>query len=59
MKKKSDEIITIDTLKKKVTLYTKKDWPLIEKAFKYAESLHEGQKRKSFFPTFLTACRAW
>ena len=31
-----DEIITIDLLKKKVSSYTKKDWPIIYKAYNYA-----------------------
>ena len=45
--KKNNEIITIDTLKKRVSTYMKKDWPLINKAYEYALRLHKGQKRES------------
>lgn len=45
--KKVNGTITIDLLKKKVSSYTKKDWPIIEKAYKYAKKYHAGQKRES------------
>ena len=47
MKKKNNEIVTIDLLKNKVNTYMKKDWPLIQKAYSYALKYHEGQKRES------------
>ena len=48
--KKVNEVITIDLLKKKVCTYMKKDWPLIEKAYKYANKFHSGQLRESGDP---------
>ena len=42
-----DEKITIEELKRKVNTYAKKDWQMIEKAYKYALKHHEGQKRES------------
>lgn len=42
-----DEKITIEELKRKVNTYAKKDWQMIEKAYKYALKYHEGQKRES------------
>lgn len=45
--KKEENIITIDMFKNKVNTYMKKDWPLINKAYKYALKYHEGQKRES------------
>ena len=47
MKKKNEETVTIDLLKKKVNGYTKKDWPMIEKAYRYASKYHASQKRES------------
>ena len=47
MKKGNDEVITIELLKNKVNTYMKKDWPLISKAYSYAQKYHEGQKRES------------
>ena len=47
MKKINNEIITIDLLKKQVNTYMKKDWPIILKAYEYALSFHNGQKRES------------
>ena len=47
MKKKNNDIITIDLLKKKISSYTKKDWPIIYKAYNYALKYHDGQKRES------------
>lgn len=47
MKRESDEVVTIELLKKKVNTYMKKDWPLINKAYSYALKYHEGQKRES------------
>ena len=44
---KKVEIITIDSLKKKVTSYMKKDWPLVEKAYFYALKYHANQFRES------------
>ena len=45
--KKINETITIEDLKKKVHSYTKKDWPIIFKAYNYALKYHKGQKRES------------
>ncbi len=45
MKKKEE--ITIESLKNKVSKYTKKDLDLIDKAYHYAEKYHKGQKRES------------
>ena len=42
-----DEKITIESLKKKVNTYAKKDWSKIEKAYNYAFKYHAGQKRES------------
>ena len=47
MKKKLNETITIDLLMQKVNSYTKKDWPIIFKAYNYALKYHKGQKRES------------
>ena len=44
---KKDEIITIESLRKKVFSYTKKDWPFIEKAYNYAQKYHANQFRES------------
>lgn len=41
------EVVTIEELKRKVNTYTKKDWPIIEKAYHYALKYHAGQKRES------------
>lgn len=48
--KSVNEVITIDLLKNKVSTYMKKDWSIIEKAYKYALKYHEGQKRESGEP---------
>lgn len=45
MKKKEE--ITIESLKNKVSKYTKKDLSIIDKAYQYAEKYHKGQKRES------------
>lgn len=45
--RKLEETITIDSLKKKVISYTKKDWPIISKAYHYALKYHDGQFRES------------
>ena len=42
--------ITIEDLKKRVCIYNKKNWPLIEKAYNYAKKFHEGQLRASGEP---------
>lgn len=47
MKKESEEIVTIETLKNKVNTYMKKEWPLINSAYTYALKHHAGQKRES------------
>ena len=47
MKKESNEVVTLELLKNKVNTYMKKDWPLINKAYCYAEKYHAGQKRES------------
>ncbi len=39
--------ITIDDLRKKIYSYNKKNWLIIEKAYKYALKFHDGQKRES------------
>ena len=39
--------ITFEDFKKKVCSYNKKNWPMVESAYKYAESHHKGQKRAS------------
>lgn len=44
---KKVEEITIESLKKKVSKYTKKNLDLIDKAYYYAKKNHEGQKRES------------
>ena len=43
----SNNIVTFDALKKKISTYTKKDLDLIEKAYLYALKYHKGQKRES------------
>ena len=48
--KRDNEVITIELLKKKVNTYMKKDWPMIEKAYKHALKYHENQKRESGEP---------
>ena len=45
MKKKEE--ITIESLKSKVSKYTRKDLDIIDKAYRYAEKYHRGQKRES------------
>ena len=45
--KKNEENITIESLKKRVNTYMKKDWAIINKAYKYAYNAHLGQKRES------------
>lgn len=47
MRKNYKNNITIEDLKKEVSTYTKKDWPLIYKAYNYALKYHAGQKRES------------
>ena len=44
---KKSEDITIESLKNKVSKYTKEDLDLIDKAYKYAKKYHDGQKRES------------
>ena len=47
MKKVDYSTITIESLKKQVNIYMKKDWPQILKAYEYAKKCHKGQKRES------------
>lgn len=47
MEKKDISNITIESLKKQVNTYMKKDWPQINKAYNYALKYHKGQKRES------------
>lgn len=43
----NNEKITIEDLKKKINIYNKKNWPIIEKAYNYALKYHKGQFRAS------------
>ena len=43
----NSECLLFECLKKSVFSYNKKNWPIIEKAYKYACDFHSGQKRAS------------
>lgn len=47
MVKVKEELITIESLRKKIVSYMKKDWSFIEKAYYYAEKFHANQFRES------------
>lgn len=42
--------LTIEDLKKKIWVYNRKDWNIVEKAYNYAYDYHKGQKRESGEP---------